>query len=211
MKKLFFIFCAIFLSLINSCRENDQVADEYRSNLDLKSELKQKEMFKELTTVNKIRVWQSKMKQIQNENISTEQKALISKINSEIAKVAEKNYDGIKLFEYAVSLSKITPDDEFIRMFSVLGDYKRNNNSYNKFINNNRGFVTQDLEDYLAKIKSNKIAFYSQIQNTGVVSKKPTCNCKWTCGLYPSLPNSPCEGSNGGCGFLWIEDCTGHI
>ena len=125
MKKFFAILSVLTLLLVFSCRGNDQIADEYRSNLDLKSELQQKELFKDLTTENKIRVWQSKINQIQTQNLSTEQKELIRSINNEIVKVAEENYDGIKLFEYAISLAKITPEDEFVRMFSVIGDYKK--------------------------------------------------------------------------------------
>ena len=128
MKKFFAILSVLTLLLVFSCRGNDQIADEYRSNLDLKSELQQKELFKALTTENKIRVWQSKINQIQTQNLSTEQKELIRSINNKIVKVAEKNYDGIKLFEYAISLAKITPEDEFVRMFSVIGDYKKNEN-----------------------------------------------------------------------------------
>ena len=99
--------------------------------MNLKSELEQKETFKNLDTDSKIRIWKSKLEQIKTKDISSEQKNLINNISNEVSKMTNADYDGIKLFEYAIEMAKITPEDEFIRMFSVIGDYNRNNNLYN--------------------------------------------------------------------------------
>lgn len=207
MKKFFAILSVLTLLLVFSCRGNDQIADEYRSNLDLKSELQQKELFKDLTTENKIRVWQSKINQIQTQNLSTEQKELIRSINNEIVKVAEENYDGIKLFEYAISLAKITPEDEFVRMFSVIGDYKKNENLYNNHFSNEK--LVLNLQQNLNDLKNKKYEFYA----SGTVTNKnqqPTCNCSWTCGFYGGGTND-CNTSISGCGFLWISECGRYV
>ena len=92
MKKLIFILSAfLILVSITSCRQNDQIADEYRNNLNLKSELEQKETFKNLDTDSKIRIWKSKLEQIKTKDISSEQKNLIKNGNPNLfANLAEK-------------------------------------------------------------------------------------------------------------------------
>lgn len=208
MKKSIFIFS--FLSIMFSaitCRQNDQTADEYRNNLDLKSELQQKEVFKNLDTNSKIRLWKSKLEQIKNENISSEQKSIINNISIEVSKINNDNYDGQKLFEYAIQMAKITPEDEFIRMFSLIGDYKKNSSLYkSSFTNSN---IVSDLENYLIKIQKNKRNFYAN--NFSTKSLRPTCNCRWTCVFYTNVTNDNCNSSVSGCGFLWIQECTGVV
>ena len=165
MKKLIFILSAfLILVSITSCRQNDQIADEYRNNLNLKSELEQKETFKNLDTDSKIRIWKSKLEQIKTKDISSEQKNLINNISNEVSKMTNADYDGIKLFEYAIEMAKITPEDEFIRMFSVIGDYNRNNNLYNES-KLTEGKLVKDLENYLTNLKTSKIKFLNASKN----------------------------------------------
>lgn len=214
MKKLIFILSAftILLSII-SCRQNDQIADDYRNNLNLKSELEQKETFKNLDTDSKIRIWKSKLEQIKSKDISSEQKVLINNISTEISKMTNVDYDGIKLFEYAVEMAKITPEDEFIRMFSVIGDYNRNDNLYNGVYKSKlaEGKLVKDLENYLTSLKTSKIKFFRTTKNTSQRIARKDCNCRWTCLFYSSETNTNCNSTVSGCGFLWTQECTAVV
>ena len=214
MKKLIFILSAfLILVSITSCRQNDQIADEYRNNLNLKSELEQKETFKNLDTDSKIRIWKSKLEQIKTKDISSEQKNLINNISNEVSKMTNADYDGIKLFEYAIEMAKITPEDEFIRMFSVIGDYNRNNNLYNNSTSKlTEGKLVKDLENYLTNLKTSKIKFFNASKNNSsqrIAAKD--CNCRWTCLFYSSVTNDNCNKTNSGCGFLWTQECTAVV
>jgi hypothetical protein len=214
MKKLIFILSAfLILVSITSCRQNDQIADEYRNNLNLKSELEQKETFKNLDTDSKIRIWKSKLEQIKTKDISSEQKNLINNISNEVSKMTNADYDGIKLFEYAIEMAKITPEDEFIRMFSVIGDYNRNNNLYNNSTSKlTEGKLVKDLENYLTNLKTSKIKFLNASKNNSsqrIAAKD--CNCRWTCLFYSSVTNDNCNKTNSGCGFLWTQECTAVV
>ena len=181
--------------------------------MNLKSELEQKETFKNLDTDSKIRIWKSKLEQIKTKNISSEQKVLINNISDEISKMTNADYDGIKLFEYAVEMAKITPEDEFIRMFSVIGDYNRNNNLYNNSTSKlTEGKLVKDLENYLTNLKTSKIKFLNASKNNSsqrIAAKD--CNCRWTCLFYSSVTNDNCNKTNSVCGFLWTQECTAVV
>ena len=212
MKKLIFILSAVLILVsITSCRQNDQIADEYRNNLNLKSELEQKETFKNLDTDSKIRIWKSKLEQIKTKDISSEQKNLINTISNEVSKMTNADYDGIKLYEYAIEMAKITPEDEFIRMFSVIGDYNRNNNLYNES-KLTEGKLVKDLENYLTNLKTSKIKFLNDTKNNSQrIATRRDCNCRWTCLFYSSVTNDNCNSTSSGCGFLWTQECTAVV
>lgn len=123
MDKKIISILAILLALVSivSCRRQSELAsDEYRNLLSLKTELRQKEIFKNLSTDSKLELWKSKLEQVAREDISDEQKKLITKISDELSTIKDDNFDGQKLFEYAIRMAQITPEDEFIRMFFKL-------------------------------------------------------------------------------------------
>lgn len=208
------------LFLIVSCRQNEQnefVSDEFRTDLSSRTEFEQKEIFKNLDTNTKLRLWKNKLDQIKNEDISNEQRVLIDNISSELSKIKDTDFDGQKLFEYAIKMAQITPEDEFLKMFSSLSDYKRNEISYKNFLSNsakNTSFksnVETDLIDYLSKIKEGKSkAELYKNKEVSLTAKKPVCNCKWTCSFYGPT-NDNCIPSTGGCGLLWLQECNGHV
>ncbi|MGP1501987.1 MAG: bacteriocin fulvocin C-related protein [Bergeyella cardium] len=179
--------------------------------------MRQKEIFKNLSTDSKLELWKSKLEQVAREDISDEQKKLITKISDELSTIKDDNFDGQKLFEYAIRMAQITPEDEFIRMFSQIGDYKRNEDSYKGFVastkkTSSKSHIEADLVDYLSKMKEGKAkAELYKDSNISINARKRPCNCKWTCGFYESIKSDNCIPSTGGCGFLWIQECTGYV
>ena len=207
MKKIISFITLFSLLVIQSCRSSaDEKMDEYRNDLDLKSELVKKETFKGLSTSEKIDLWKSKLNQILSQDLTNEQKNLVEQIKNEIPNLNSQEYNGVKLIELSIQMAKITPQDEFIRMFSFLGDYKRSSTEYSKVIEND--LIVNDLETFLNTVKTRNSAFYEN--ETINKSAKPECNCKWTCGMYGGVDDN-CTGSSSGCGFLWLQSCTGHI
>jgi len=92
-------FITLFsLLAIQSCRSSsDEKMDNYREELQLKTEPAQKEAFRNLSTENKVRIWQSKLNQILKQDISDNQRGLIIILKNEIGNATSPNYDGVKL------------------------------------------------------------------------------------------------------------------
>lgn len=214
---------AFLLALFSvlSCRQNESISDKKRNDLSLKSELEQKKIFMNLDTDSKIKLWTSKLDQIKSQDISDEQKRLISKISDELSKMNNDNFDGQKLFGYAIKMAQITPEDEFIRMFSTLSDYKINKNSYDDLAVgpnskiSTKSNIESDLINYLSKIKESKIKFNeTQNKNNDIstTSIRKDCNCRWTCMFYtPGGTNDDCRNTDSGCGFLWLQECNRFV
>lgn len=216
-KNLSVVAILLALFLIVSCRESELITDEYRNDLSLKSELKQKEIYRSLDADSKLKLWKNKFEQIKRQDVSSRQRELIDSISEELSKIEEENFDGQKLFEYAIKMAQITPEDEFIRMFSRFEDYKRNNSSYEEFAvkvkeKSYKSYIEVDLINYLSKIKEGKVRVgFNEGSNVSISDRIiPICNCRWTC-LFYGVTNNKCRPSNRGCGFLLIQDCGGYI
>ena len=94
-------------------------------------------------------------------------------------------------------------------MFTILGDYRRNDNEYLQMDNN---FIVKDLESFLAKVKTRNRLVMTNSSSTNYStnkSVKPDCNCSWSCGFY--FHTNDCNTTDGGCGFFGYGDCTGHV
>lgn len=213
MKKYFYFFSVVFLTLI-SCRSNEsiQMNEEIynlRNDIASKSISEQKKLFIELSTNDKVKFWENKLQQVLTQNLSQEQKRITKEILSEIPKTVDGNYDGVRIMELAVSIAKITPRNEFLKMFVDYGDYKRDNSSYSSKFNNQT--IVQELENHLEFLKHNKESFYKENSTTNnqTARELPDCNCAWTCGFY-SGHHDDCKGTATGCGFLGRFPCTGH-
>lgn len=209
MKKIITFMTVLSLLVIQSCRSSeDEKMDNYREELQKKSEVVRKEGFRNLTTENKVRIWQSKLTQILKQDVNNDQKELILVLRTEIGKATSPDYDGIKLIETGIKLAEITPENEFINMVSSLEDYKRNDKEYASKINND--FIVRDLQIFLVKVKKRNrlVVEESHINNT--LNKKPSCNCSWTCGMYSGHTDN-CTPTDGGCRFFGYGDCTGVI
>ncbi|AZI54527.1 hypothetical protein EIB75_04365 [Epilithonimonas vandammei] len=131
MKRIITFITLFSLLVIQSCRSSeDEKMDNYREELQLKSEPSQKEAFKNLTSENKVKIWGSKLSQVLTQDLSQEQRSLVEALRGEIKNMKSPSYDGIKLIELGIELAKITPENEFINMVSELEDYKRDEKLY---------------------------------------------------------------------------------
>lgn len=212
MKKIFLVFLTLTLTTLslNSCKETseiplqeeNQAVKTKKNDITARAVNMQKSDFNELSTTDKIKIWSDKIDQILTQNLTEQQRTLVMGIKSELPNVGSKDNDGIKLAELGLEMAKITPGDEFIRMFEVLDDYQRNNSLYTETIDNN--YIVSDMNIFLQQVKNNKTLYQHEILSKG------SCNCKWTCGMYSSHHDT-CVVTDSGCGFLWMGSCTGAI
>ncbi len=47
-------------------------------------------------------------------------------------------------------------------------------------------------------------------QEKDAIKKLGKCSCRWTCSFWKDH-HSNCEETVDGCGFLWIQSCTGAV
>lgn len=217
MKKLNLILIMLFALLATRCGREVKLDDgmsNFRKNLVSKNQTQQKIIFNNLTTSTKIKFWENKVAQVLNQNLTKKQRILTKSILLEIPLSQSKTYDGIKIMELAIEMAKITPQDEFIKMFVLYEDYIRNEKSYN---NINNQLIINDLVFDLSQIKSKKKKLFEQKANITEPNNngntqgsiQPDCNCSWTCGFYGTHHDN-CTGTSSGCGFLGWGGCGGH-
>lgn len=210
MKKILFALLTLTTLFLNSCKETSEIPSQeenqnikaQKNNITARTAGMQKSEFNELSTNDKIKIWDDKLKQVLTQNLTEEQRILVNGIKSELSNVTSKEYDGIKLAELGLEMAKITPEDEYVRMFEVLDDYQRNNSLYTNDIKNSN--IVSDMNIFLQQVKSNKSLYQHETLSKG------SCNCKWTCGFYAGHTDN-CELTDSGCGFLWMGSCTGTI
>ena len=212
MRKMFFalLTASTLILTFNSCKESSEsvLQEQNESTVAVKNNMlarttsMQKSDFNDLSTLDKIRVWDNKLEQVLTENLTNQQRVLVENIRIELPKVALENYDGIALAEYGLEMAKITPENEFVRMFAMLENYERDNSQYSGVLNNEN--IISDMNIFLQEVQENK-ALYAKEK----ISLK-SCNCKWTCGWYAGNHDN-CEKTTSGCGFLWMSACTGAI
>ncbi|PZU86961.1 MAG: hypothetical protein DI529_07990 [Chryseobacterium sp.] len=208
MKKIITFITLLCLLAVQSCRQDEKM-NELREDLQGKTELSQKETFRNLTTDSKVKIWESKLNQVLIQDLTKEQRVLVEALKGEIKNMNSPTYNGVKLIELGIALAKITPENDYIKMVSSLENYTTTKNVKIGKINN--VFVVKDLENFLIRVKKrNKLIIEESQSSGGITNKKPVCNCSWTCGMYGGVDDN-CTASNGGCGFLWLQDCTGHI
>ncbi|MFC0343990.1 bacteriocin fulvocin C-related protein [Epilithonimonas hispanica] len=208
MKRIITFITLFSLLVIQSCRSSeDEKMDNYREELQLKSEPSQKEAFKNLTSENKVKIWGSKLSQVLTQDLSQEQRSLVEALRGEIKNMKSPSYDGIKLIELGIELAKITPENEFINMVSELEDYKRDEKLYLLKSNNNP--IVLNLQNFLITVKQRNKLIVEENQGN-VLNKKRPCDCSWTCGMY-SGSSDDCAATESGCGIFWSQPCTGTI
>lgn len=168
--------------------------------------------YSKLSVEEKSALWIEKMDQLQSLDLPLEHKSLIGKVKEQILRgnLSENPSD---LIEAAIKLALITPEDDFIKMFSSLYDYNYNA----KFAG-----VEKVSDNILNDIK--RLGAFSNNNDGGGASKD--CNCRWTCSWYNrdgSVKGSgssekssqaiatSCHITSSGCGFLWASECDGYV
>lgn len=201
------LFSAIVLVACN--KDNFQTDSDSMAKSNLReSFLKSKDFatiksdFNDLTEKEKIALWNEKLDQLLIQNIPNEHKKLIKELSTEL-KETTINVENIS--NIAILLAKITPEDDFYKMFTTLDDYR--------FEGHFTGItkVNDDLQNSLKSLKFNYIKY---INNTILTAKsnggKP-CNCNWTCSLYAGGSTTKCNQTTSGCGFLWAFPCENRV
>ena len=210
MKKIITFITAFILLSITSCRQEENKMDDFREELQGKSEITQKNSFGNLTTDKKVEIWESKLSQVLTQNLTEEQRTLVKALKEEVRNMNSPNYDGIRLIELGIALAKVTPENDYISMVSTLENFSKTKNDIVSSTSRNN-FVVQDLENFLIKVKTRNKLIIEESQTSGnIFNKKPTCNCSWTCGMYGGT-NDNCNESTSGCGFLWTQPCKGYV
>jgi hypothetical protein len=212
MKKIFFAFLTLTLTTLslNSCKETseiplqeeNQAIKTQKNDITARTVTMQKSDFNDLSTNDKIKIWSEKLDQVLTQNLTDEQRTLVQGIKIELPNVASDDYDGIRLAELGLEMAKITPEDEYIRMFEMLDDYHRDNSLYTNNIDNAN--IVDDMNIFLQEVKDNKDLYQHETLSKG------SCNCKWTCGFYSGHTDN-CIKTDSGCGFLWMSSCNGAI
>lgn len=200
MKKIVVTFFGILL-LFSTYSCTDDSSDVVEANNDLRIKLTSgktqnqiKIDYAKLSKKEQISVWVSKIDQVLEQNLPEKQKLLIIELRNKLKlSYSVDNGEDIKLL--AASIAESSSGQDFIQMFENLNDYKYS------------GYSAPD------KLSLAIASDIQNFQNTDMpkqdnpYSKKPSCNCRWTCAFYGGGSDN-CEQTDGGCGFLWMQDCT---
>lgn len=196
------ILITLFLSTVMffACsKENNSdtvaISTKFRSDfLEGKDYAKIKTDYNNLDKKEKVELWNEKLEQLLTQNLPVENKNLIIQLKLELNKEV---FASKAISEIALNLAKITPEEDFFRMFSDLNDYNYSGKfkGVNKVSNN----VLQDL-------KSINPDFQAKIMSTSKTNQLVPCNCDWTCSWYGST-RVKCTTTSSGCGFMWAFEC----
>ena len=164
-----------------------------------------KSSFRKLPVNDKFALWDSKLEQLLSQKLPANQLELIEQLKSEMNNVRIGNQNRFK--EIAINLAKITPENDFIQMFSDLSDYK----FYGHF--NSKNISPKYVIDDLQNLKLNfSVADDSNLKNslskTAVSSRD--CSCRWSCWMTGGTSSKNCRVTDGGCGFFLMQDCTDY-
>ena len=180
-----FLSTAIFIACSKeNGEETNYVSSKLRTTfLEGKNYSKISNDFNMLSKKEKTDLWNDKLNQLLSLDLPIEHKELISDLKLEISK---DQMDVKKISNIAISLAKLTPEEDFAKMFTNLYDY----NYYGKFEGKTKVSIKA--------IEKFKI-------NNSINSKIP-CNCEWTCSWYGNS-TSNCKTTSSGCGFMWFFEC----
>jgi hypothetical protein len=194
-----FIACTKETDSQNS-RNNTNLRESFLKNKDFSTV---KSDFNLLDKKSKINLWNEKLNQLIEQDLPIESKNLIKKLITELNKV-ETNSKAIS--EIAVSLAKIIPEDDFVKMFTELNDYKFER----KFKGTNmvRKEVIEELNTLNSKLTMDVLYVQSSPKAT---AKAKDCNCSWTCDSTVGGSTSNCKETQSGCGFLWAFSCDRRV
>ena len=199
MKNLIYLFIYVALLTIALSCTQEKIIDE-NSTFVVKG-LESKDQYLALSPENQKQIWIARMKSYQNIGLSPTQKGLIEKMildlqNLEIGEF----YISEGLRAHAIAMAKVTPELDFISLFTDPIEKVSLLNSGNVC----KACIT-DLENYVKPLPRNG--------NNDSNSKKEACNCRWTCGQMDVMglctSTSDCTVTVSGCGFLDLYECTG--
>lgn len=193
----------ILILSINSCGQDDNISEDHSQNNVLRKEMSAsrtsndaKAEFENLTTEEKIQIWQDKLDQVLKQNITAEQSTLILSIKNKIPNIANNDYSA--LLDDAISLAKIMPEDIFISIFSDLEDTNISE------IDN----TISSSEKLILDLKSFKEEMLVVENNLSETSRKYLLNCQYRWMSDDTITvDGGCNPTKTGCGFLFLQGC----
>lgn len=203
MKKVGLSLVVLLVFILGSCNEDNAdnipvVKNDLRQELLLNEDVK--EAFKELTSDEKFQVWESKCNQLLTQDLPFEHKELIALVKIEFTQLRNTGVS-LKLQNLAIKLAKITPEEDFVLMFSSLGDYVFNNKFEGSSVSE---YLIKDLE------RSNLNSYVNaKLSESNLAEKLSDCTCRWTCHLYINSSTN-CNDTSSGCGWFWMQECDGN-
>lgn len=196
------ILITLFLSIVilfacskESNSDTVAVSTKLRSDfLTGKNYSKIKSDYNILDKKQKVELWNEKLEQLLKQDLPIENKNLIMQLKLELNKEV---FASKTISEIALNLAKVTPEEDFFRMFSDLKDY----NYSGKF----KG-LNKVSDDVLMDLKSINPDFQAKIMLSAKTTAAIPCNCDWTCSWYGDT-RVKCTATRSGCGFLWAFEC----
>lgn len=161
-----------------------------------------KNEFGKLSSADKMAIWLDKLNSLSNQDLPTEHKSLIISLTTELQK---EQRDVATVSTYAIKLAKITPEEDFNKMFAEIEDYKYSG----RFIGTTP--VNESILKDLGDLSNYGGLVYSGSSDV-IDPKLPDCNCRWTCegcsGGGQGDIGTKCNKTFNGCGFLWLTYCN---
>lgn len=208
MKKTFSFLTLFFLIMFQiSCRQNDNISENFNEVNSLrqqftakKNQLEIKQNFFKLTTDQKISIWNNKFEQVLQQDLTNEQKKLLVKIKNDLFKI--KNNDYQSLIDNSIKLASITNQKDFEAIFTTLNDANIKNDN-----NTSLNLYVEDLTRFKEIIKSKNLTQFKFSANSGSATSRelPLCIYRW---LPLDTPAQPCQETESGCGWLFLQPCT---
>ena len=215
MKKLlflnFFLVLLTILQSVSSCSPNKIEDEQKLENLDVFSS---KQLLFSLSPEAQKQAWLTRLKMYRNLDFSIDQKEILEKIISDLLEMKkDKFFLSENLRNHAVSIAKITSQEDFINLFCEVTSSLPPLQS--------TGPICADyiLNDLKADAGPN------QNLNPQVTYRAVDCNCNWTCNqqsencpaggeILPACSGggtTGCCNPTGGCGLFGLGTCNGYV
>lgn len=184
MKKLFLL--SVLMLSLTSCRDEVKKEDVLLNSKT--SLISSSEEFGRMITEEKISVWQGKLNQVLENDMSQEQAGLIISIRDALPSVKDNDYDD--LVQYSLQLAEITSSEDFEGIFYTLDEYSKSFDT--------NASSSQEIMDDL-------VSFQEGLGDTVAAEELPNCLYRW---LPYDTPAQPCQETDYGCGWFFLQPCT---
>lgn len=191
--------------MISSCSK-DTEENSHQKNLDI---FASKHLLLSLPLEEQKQAWLTRLKMYQNLDLSPAQNQILEKIISDLLEMEkDKFYLSENLRNDAVSMAKITSQEDFVNLFCEVTSSIPVLHSTGPVCAN---YIIEDLKTDVG---------ISPNSNTQVVYRTPNCDCNWTCGQQADHcpgESTTLSSSNGGCtavrgcGLFGMGTCTGLV
>ena len=217
LKNLFYpLRFLILLPIFFSCSPDEQIGVQ---KTDISEAFASKSSLLSLSPEEQKQAWIKRLNMYFNLELSLAQKDILKKLIYDLQSIEEGSfYISTAMKEHAIEIAKVTPKEDFLRLFSSEA-------------------VTLDLPNLIKKGPicvecivdlQNYVSQTNPLTNIPVSSRAEDCDCLWTCeqqldnllcdpGQTPTLlsqctggtQTTPCCSPTSGCGLFLLQTCTG--